>query len=127
MKIEEQTVNKSGNQHFLYLVVRHKSADPTYTNKWKNLTGYYLLESIVTEPAVLEACKQELAANRPVYIHRCGTEQTPPVIACSVQIDSIDQLTMTITFKNPKELILAPPRRINQGCLWYRDIAPVGS
>lgn len=117
--------NANPSNH-LYLVVRHKLADPAYPNKWSKATGSYLLENIVTTQAVLDECKKEQAANNRVYVHRCGTPRTPAVIACTAQIDSIDEAKMLITFKDAQELILAPPLRVSQGRLWYREAAPVG-
>jgi hypothetical protein len=93
----------------LFLVVRHrKNPKQPFENVWQDDE---LLTSIQTTVKIGELCKKEQNAKRQVYVHRCGYEDFPPVICCSVQIADVAEVGgwIIVEFREQKRLDGVPP------------------
>lgn len=75
----------------LYLVVRHRLAQPqSFENVWQNESDV-LLMSIKTTPEVGVFCRAAHMLQQRVYVHRCGYRDLGirPTICCSVHVAEV--------------------------------------
>ena len=94
-----------------YIVVHHrKDPEKPWSNAWLD-DDDDLLEAITTTREVASRCRQALHSGESVYIHRCAYATERPVICCSAQVASIDQVgsSWLVKFKGQKRLAVSPP------------------
>jgi hypothetical protein len=112
----------------LYLVVRHRLADPTFENVWQDRSDD-LLTSIQTTVEIGNLCAAEQALNLLVYIHRCGFEHCPPTICCSVHVAEVAVIggAIIVEFRDQTPLNIAPgaPPPPGQGQSYYHAPPPI--
>jgi hypothetical protein len=96
------------NPRALYLVVRHQqNPQQPFHNVWLDDE---LLASIQTTLEISELCNKEKKANHLVYIHRCGYEDCPPMICCSVNVMNVAEIGgwIVVEFSEQARLEIVP-------------------
>ena len=74
----------------LYLVVRHpQNPRQTFENRWQDNE---LLTSIQTTLEIGNRCREAMAQNQWVYIHRCGYNGYEPMICCAVHVAAVEEI-----------------------------------
>jgi hypothetical protein len=96
----------------LYLVVRHRLAEPSFkNNKWQDESDA-LLMSINTTQEIGEFCSEAQKQKQRVYIHRCGFPKLDikPLICCSVSIAkvTIRNRQTEVQFEDQTQLNIKP-------------------
>jgi len=94
----------------LYIVVHHRG-DPNqpWVNSWLD---DHRLEAIQTTTQVADLCKDALAQDKSVFVHRCASGSNALTICCSLKVDAVNQIvssTWLVKFKDQKPLNLLPP------------------
>ena len=100
----------------LYVVVHHQQdPDQPWKNSWLDDE---LLDAIQTTKQVADACRDALAKNQTVFVHRCAFGNDLPTICCALKVDTVDKVissTWLVKFKDQQPQHLSPPIQPGRG------------
>ena len=95
----------------LYVVVHHQQdANQPWKNSW---LSDELLEAILTTNEIGTLCRSAKAQGERVFVHRCGSGDSSPIICCSAEVDDVDQIdekTALVRFTKQQLVNTFPPR-----------------
>ena len=103
----------------LYLVIRHKkNPRQPFQNIWLDDE---LLASIQTTLKISELCNNEKISKHPVYIHRCGYKDCPPMICCSANVANVAEVGgwIVVEFSDQIRLEIVPTEQPIQHQNYY--------
>lgn len=102
----------------LYVIVRHEYAPQRYDNKWD---GDKLL-AIHTLPKLARECEAEKEKDKPIFVHRTGSDYGPRRIVCSAHVSKVecDDKKAYVEFTKHLQMDETPPVEARQGEIFYR-------
>ena len=73
----------------LHLVLRHKDDSQTWSNAWLDFDR---IDTIQTNREVADRCRNAMNNGNTVNIHRCAWAGGVPMLSCSANVTSVDQI-----------------------------------
>jgi hypothetical protein len=107
-----------------FVVVHHRrDGDQPWSNNWGDDDR---LQMITTTAEIAARCEQAHRTGERIYVHRCGLDARPPLICCSVEVESAsyDAMAGCVSFSAFEFVGLPPSRKPARGENWYEADPP---